>query len=113
MAYKHLTLAKFVMFSILLPEYSHYNALLLVFFFVYPRIRSTLKQSWVNVLLPCVPIGLILQAYSSPSTTILVLGILGVIPLLGIGDKVLDAMTSRIGTIYGILLYVSTRQVSP
>lgn len=74
-------------------------------------LRTVLTRSWFNVLLPCVPAGLVLNAQSSPAVAILVSSFLSAIPVLGLGDQALDAITARVGTKVGLLLYTSARYV--
>lgn len=73
------------------------------------QLRVILTRSWFNILLPCVPAGLVLNNRSCPAVAILVTSSLGAIPLLGLGDQVLDSIIPQVGTRLGLLLYISAR----
>lgn len=66
----------------------------------------------MNVLLLFVPAGIALNAVSVPVIAVLVVNFLAVVGLLGLGDAILRSITSRIGTRFGFLLYISVRYVS-
>jgi len=76
------------------------------------RTWGVLIRSWLNILLPCVPAGFVLNGRSGLAIASLIFNFLGAIPLLGLSDTALDQVTSKIGSRYGSLLYTSTRQVS-
>ncbi|KAI7779516.1 hypothetical protein LA080_000800 [Diaporthe eres] len=61
----------------------------------------------MNALLLFVPTGIAVNAVSAPAISVLVVNFLGAIGLLGLGDAILRGITSRIGTKYGFLLYIS------
>lgn len=75
----------------------------------FKQLCNVLSQSWLNLLLPCVPTGLVLNIYSGPAVAALIINCLAAIPLLGLSDIALDAVTTRIGQKYGSLVYTSTR----
>lgn len=50
-----------------------------------------------------------MNALSNPPFATFVVNLLAAIPLLGLGDFALDAITTRIGDQYGSLVYTSTR----
>lgn len=75
------------------------------------QVCKILLGSWVNVLLLCVPVGLALNYTSGPALAIFIVNFLAAVGLLGLGDSALDCITSQVGTLYGLLLYISTRYV--
>lgn len=77
---------------------------------VWNHLRSCalLFKSWTNVLLPCVPVGFVLNAHGPPIASILV-NFFAAIPLLRVGDVALEQVASEVGPLYGDLIYISTR----
>lgn len=66
----------------------------------------------MNVLLLFVPAGISLNAVSVPVIAVLVVNFLAVVGLLSLGDAILRCITSKIGTRFAFLLYISVRYVS-
>ncbi|ROW08939.1 hypothetical protein VMCG_02944 [Cytospora schulzeri] len=67
-----------------------------------------LLGSWVNILLFCVPAGLALNYTSGPALAIFIVNFFAAVGLLALGDTALECITSRVGSLYGSLLYIST-----
>lgn len=66
----------------------------------------------MNALLLCVPAGIALGFVPGPVIAVLVVNFLAAVGLLGLGDAILRSITARIGTRYGMLLYISARYES-
>lgn len=75
------------------------------------QVGSVLLGSSVNVLLVCVPAGVALRCVSGPALATFIVNFLAAVGLLGLGDAALEGITSKVGTFYGSLLYISTRCV--
>lgn len=76
------------------------------------QVSKMLLGSWINVLLLCVPVGFGLNYTSGPALAIFIVNFLAAVGLLGLGDSALECITSQVGTLYGSLLYISTRCVN-
>lgn len=79
---------------------------------VVKQLYGFLSRSWMNALLLCVPAGIALNYLSGSVIAVLVVNFLATIGLLGLGDAIFISILSRIGTRYGMLLYISARYVS-
>lgn len=91
---------------------SHLVSLKIISGSVVKQVCGLLFRSWINILLLFVPTGIAINAISAPAIAVLVVNFLASIGLLGLGDAILRGITSRIGTKYGFLLYISARYVS-
>lgn len=91
---------------------SHFVSLKIISVSVAKQVYGLLFRSWMNILLLFVPTGIAMNALSAPLIAVLVVNFLAAVGLLGLGDAILRCITSRIGTKYGFLLYISARYVS-
>lgn len=91
---------------------SHLVSLKIISGSVVKQVCGLLFRSWMNALLLFVPTGIAVNAVSAPAIAVLVVNFLAAIGLLGLGDAILRGITSRIGTKYGFLLYISARYVN-
>lgn len=93
-------------------SHKHLRSLKIIIGSVVRQVCGLLFGSWTNALLLCVPTGIAVNAVSAPIIAVLVVNFLAAVGLLGLGDAILRGITSRIGTKYGFLLYISARYVS-
>ncbi|KUI71765.1 Vacuolar calcium ion transporter [Cytospora mali] len=73
------------------------------------QVGSVLLGSWVNLLLVCVPVGIVLNYQFGPALATFIVNFLAAVGLLGLGDAALEIVTSKVGSFHGSLLYISTR----
>ncbi|KUI52829.1 Vacuolar calcium ion transporter [Cytospora mali] len=72
------------------------------------QVGSLLLGSWVNLLLVCVPVGIVLNYRPGPPLATFIVNFVAAVGLLGLGDAALEIITSKVGTFHGSLLYIST-----
>lgn len=71
------------------------------------QFRRTFLSSWINILLPCVPAGIVLGLIKQSSITFAI-NLLATIPLAALGEISLEEIRLRLGDQYSGLVYMTT-----
>ncbi|KAH8194523.1 hypothetical protein TruAng_011303 [Truncatella angustata] len=74
-------------------------------FTVTNQVLRTFFSSWVNVLLPCVPAGIILHAKLGDSVATFIINFIAIFPLSFMCEMALDEISLRVGDLIMGLLY--------
>ena len=73
------------------------------------QIKRTIFATWVNLLLVCVPVGIVLGVVDGPSTATFFVNYAAVIPLYLLVDVATESIEMRVGRIMGALISASVR----